>query len=98
MVRALQRASPRDRIDIIATILAIANGGATRRQILLSSGISTEQFKRYLFLLQQTGYIETEEHDNNNGYRRIKIYRTTDKGIALLGPYYNIRELLVQTD
>ncbi|MEW6605123.1 MAG: winged helix-turn-helix domain-containing protein [Thermoproteota archaeon] len=97
MVRALQRASPRDRIDIIATILAIANGGATRRQILLSSGISTEQFKRYLFLLQKTGYIETEEHDNN-GYRRIKIYRTTDKGIALLDPYYNIRELLVQTD
>jgi predicted transcriptional regulator len=94
-MKALQHASaPRDRIDIIACILDIANGGATRRQILLRAGLSTDQFKRYLFLLSQDGYIEIEENEGKS-YRRMKTYRTTDKGIAFLRPYNNIRELFL---
>jgi predicted transcriptional regulator len=93
MVRVLPRASPRDRIDIIAAILAISNGGATRRQILVRSGLSTEQFKRYLYLLREEGYIRTEQR-TEDGRRKIKIYRTTSKGIALLVAYNNITELL----
>jgi predicted transcriptional regulator len=95
MAKALTRTFiSRDRIDIIAQILHTANGGATRRQILLRTGLSTVQFKRYLFLLEQDAYLEIEEAENGHkGNRATKIYRTTDKGLSFLGPYDNMREL-----
>ncbi len=78
----------RDRIDIISSVIDSTNGGASRRRILLRTGLSSTQFKRYVAFLVQSGYIEVEE-DN-----RQKIYRATEKGIALLQVYNNIRELL----
>ncbi|MEP0824154.1 MAG: hypothetical protein HRF40_01570 [Nitrososphaera sp.] len=93
MVRVLEHApnAPthnRDRIDIISSIIDSTNGGSSRRRILLTTGLSSTQFKRYLSLLVQSGYIEVVE-DN-----RQKIYRATEKGIALLNVYNNIKELL----
>lgn len=84
-------ASNRDRIDIITSILDASNGGATRRRILLVSGLSSNQFKRYLSLLIENDYIRMEIQEKSKG---IVIYRTTDKGIALLHVYQRIRDLL----
>jgi predicted transcriptional regulator len=83
--------SNRDRIDIITSILDAANGGATRRRILLLSGLSSNQFKRYLSLLIENDYIRMEIQERSKG---TAIYRTTDKGIALLRIYERIRDLL----
>jgi predicted transcriptional regulator len=84
-------ASNRDRIDIITSILDSANGGATRRRILLVSGLSSNQFKRYLSLLIENDYIRMEIQEKS---KSTVIYRTTDKGIALLHVYQRIRDLL----
>jgi predicted transcriptional regulator len=84
--------SNRDRIDIITSILDAANGGATRRRILLLSGLSSNQFKRYLSLLIENDYIRMEIQERSKG---TAIYRTTDKGIALLRIYERIRDLLL---
>jgi predicted transcriptional regulator len=84
-------ASNRDRIDIITSVLDAANGGATRRRILLVSGLSSNQFKRYLSLLIENDYIRMEIQEKSKG---TVIYRTTDKGIALLHVYQRIRDLL----
>ena len=83
--------SNRDRIDIITSILDSANGGATRRRILLVSGLSSNQFKRYLSLLIENDYIRMEIQERSKG---TAIYRTTGKGIALLRVYERIRDLL----
>src|SRR3712207_6958666 len=68
--------SNRDRIDIITSILDASNGGATRRRILLLSGLSSNQFKRYLSLLIENDYIRMEIQERSKG---TAIYRTTDK-------------------
>ncbi|HEX7032840.1 MAG TPA: winged helix-turn-helix domain-containing protein [Nitrososphaera sp.] len=92
MVRVLEDAHDnthnRDRIDIISSVIDCTNGGAYRRKILLTTGLSSTQFKKYLSLLVQGGYIEIEEENGQ------KIYRATEKGIAFLQVYNNIRELL----
>jgi predicted transcriptional regulator len=85
--------SNRDRIDIITSILDAANGGATRRRILLVSCLSSNQFKRYLSILIENDYIRMEIQERGKG---TAIYRTTDKGIALLQVYRHIRDLLSQ--
>jgi predicted transcriptional regulator len=84
--------SNRDRIDIITSILDASNGGTTRRRILLLSGLSSNQFKRYLSLLIENDYIRMEIQERSKG---TAIYRTTDKGIALLRVYQRIRDLLL---
>ena len=83
--------SNRDRIDIITSILDAANGGTTRRRILLLSGLSSNQFKRYLSILIENDYIRMEIQERSKG---TAIYRTTGKGIALLRVYQRIRDLL----
>ncbi len=83
--------SNRDRIDIITSILDASNGGATRRRILLVSGLSSNQFKRYLSMLIENDYIRMEIQERSKGAAN---YRTTDKGIALLRVYERIRDLL----
>ncbi len=83
--------SNRDRIDIITSILDASNGGATRRRILLVSGLSSNQFKRYLSMLIENDYIRMEIQERSKG---TTIYRTTGKGIALLRVYQRIRDLL----
>jgi predicted transcriptional regulator len=92
MVRAISRVSTfnRDRIDIIASILEAANGGATRRRILLISGLSNDQFKRYLSLLINDGYIRMEFKSGS----KHRLYFTTGKGLAFLHAYSPVRELL----
>jgi predicted transcriptional regulator len=91
MARTLTRVSQsnRDRIDIIASILDAANGGASRRRILLISGLSNNQFKRYLTLLVTDGYIRLEIRNEN----KRKFYVTTGKGLALLHAYGRVIEL-----
>lgn len=83
--------SNRDRIDIITSILDASNGGATRRRILLLSGLSSNQFKRYLSLLIENDYIRMEIQERSKG---TAVYRTTDKGLTLLRIYQRIRDLL----
>jgi predicted transcriptional regulator len=90
-VSVSKSASNRDRVDIITSILDAANGGATRRRILLVSGLSSNQFKRYLSLLIENDYIRMEIQEKSKG---TVIYRTTDKGIALLHAYQRVRDLL----
>src|SRR5829696_2555099 len=67
--------SNRDRIDIITSILDAANGGATRRRILLVSGLSSNQFKRYLSILIENDYIRMEIQERSKGTALLHIYQ-----------------------
>ena len=74
--------SYRNRTDIIASILDIANGNEVRQtEILNRAKISYNQFKKYLFLLHRYGLIEIEYMQPKSQ----RTYRTTAKGIHFLG-------------
>ena len=74
--------SYRDRIDIIVSILDIANGNEVRQtEILNKANISYNRFKECLFLLYRYGLIELG-HTQPESQR---TYRTTAKGTHLLG-------------
>jgi predicted transcriptional regulator len=72
----------RDKFDIIALILDIANGNEARQaDILIKANIPYTLFKEYLFSLYRYGLIEMEYIQ-----RQCKrTYRTTAKGIHFLG-------------
>jgi len=91
MAKTITRISTfnRDRIDIIASILEVANGGATRRKILLICGLSNNQFKRYLSVLIRDDYVRIDVRNKN----KSRFYVTTGKGISLLNAYDRIRDL-----
>lgn len=78
----------RDRLYIIAEILAIAKDGSLKTQIMYRANLSFAQLNEYLdFLLKK----ELLKMDTNNGKT---FYKTTSKGIKYLENYEEISNLL----
>jgi predicted transcriptional regulator len=83
----IQRMKYRSRSEIVALILEAANGGATRTKIMYKAFLSFVHLKGYLSMLLENGLIEYEEGG--------KIYKTTPRGIRLLGVYNQINDELI---
>ncbi len=82
----------RDKIDIFASILNVANGGATKRQIIFKSYLASIQLIKYINVLCDRGLLAPE-------YGEIRvIYKTTDRGLAFLQIYNQINELIEGND
>jgi predicted transcriptional regulator len=77
----------RNRIDIITSILEIANSNEVKQvEILTKANITHTMFKEYLFHLFHSGLIE---------YMRFqRTYRTTAKGILFLGICDKMKNLI----
>jgi predicted transcriptional regulator len=70
----------RSRTDIISEILDVANGGsATRTKIMYKAYLSYGQLKEYLSVLTDNGLLSYDAH--------TQTFKTTEKGLRLLGAY-----------
>ncbi len=76
----------RSRTEIVAMILEVANGGATKTKIMYKAFLSYSQLREYLSLLIENNLIDYIEGS--------KIYKTTEKGIHFLRMSNEMEELL----
>lgn len=70
----------RSRMDIVAEMLNIAQGGAIKTRIMYRAFLSFPQLKEYLAVLMERGLLEYEEKNNEyvtteSGKRFLKVYR-----------------------
>ncbi|HET8793559.1 MAG TPA: winged helix-turn-helix domain-containing protein [Nitrososphaeraceae archaeon] len=79
----------RTRTEIVAIILDVANGGATKTKIMYNAYLSYNQLKAYLSILIENNVLEYQND--------TKIFRTTEKGLNLLKIYNEMSELLHNT-
>jgi predicted transcriptional regulator len=83
----------RSRIDIIASILRAAEGGARKTHIMYRCNLSFRQLHIYLNLLEERGLLEsvrTRSGEKNDS----STYKTTRKGRSFIQAYRNIRAIL----
>lgn len=78
----------RDKLDIIAEILAIAKDGLLKTQIMYRANLSFAQLNEYLDFLNEINLLEVEKEN------RKKVYRTTEKGERYLQKYDDISYIL----
>ena len=76
----------RTRTEIVAIILDVANGGATKTKIMYNAYLSYNQVREYLVMMMENELIEYI--DGN------KIFKTTEKGLNLLKIHNEMTELL----
>ena len=77
----------RSRTEIVGLILEAANGGgATKTKIMYKAFLSFAQLREYLTMLQDNGLVEYQGG--------TQTYRTTEKGMRLLGIYDKMHELV----
>jgi predicted transcriptional regulator len=77
----------RSRTEIVGLILEAANGGgATKTKIMYKAFLSFAQLREYLTMLQDNGLVEYQGG--------TQTYRTTEKGMRLLGIYEKMHELV----
>ena len=76
----------RSRTDIIAIILKVAAGGATKTRIMYSAYLSYAQVKEYLGFLLKRDIIRYEEGSS--------LYKLSERGMKLLEAYEGIREMI----
>ena len=79
---------PRNRLSIMAEILAIAKESSLKTQIMYKANLSFTQLNECLSILLDFNLLKTIEASEKT------IYRTTDKGLRYLQIYKEIRELL----
>jgi predicted transcriptional regulator len=80
--------SYRDKIDVIAVILDIANGSeVSQAKILNKANISHNLFKEYLSFLRQYGLIDHIRHQ--------KTFKTTTKGLDFLNMFNKMKDLIL---
>ena len=79
----------RSRTEIVAMILEIANGGASKTKIMYNAYLSYNQLKNYLSILIENNSIEY--------FEGTKTYKTTEKGLNLLTIHNEMAELLHTT-
>lgn len=75
----------RNEYEIIATMLQIAWGGATKTQIMYGSNLSYELLIKYLQTLARSGFIEIEKEK--------RLYKTTNKGMSYLKVFRDLKRM-----
>ena len=82
----------RDRLYIIAEILAIAKDGSLKTQIMYRANLSFAQLNEYLNFLLKRELIKVDTENNKT------LYKTTSKGVKYLENYEEISNLLRKGD
>jgi len=82
----------RDRLYIIAEVLAIAKDGTLKTQIMYRANLSFAQLNEYLSFLLKIGLLEKMTKDEK------MVYKTTQKGIKYLENYEEISNLLCKEE
>ncbi|MGI0051542.1 MAG: winged helix-turn-helix domain-containing protein [Nitrososphaeraceae archaeon] len=80
----------RSRTELVGSILAAANGGATKTKIMYTAFLSFNQLKEYLSILIENNLIEYLDG--------TKTFKTTEKGLNLLKIHNEMGELLQQSN
>jgi predicted transcriptional regulator len=78
----------RDRLNIIAEILNVAQEGSLKTQIMYNANLSFAQLEEYLNLLLQINLLRLTSTEDRT------IYKTTKKGLKYLQNYEKISTLL----
>jgi predicted transcriptional regulator len=78
----------RDKLDIIAEILTIAQDGLLKTQIMYRANLSFAQLNEYLDFLTKIELLEIAKEN------RKTMYKTTNKGELYLEKYDDISGLL----
>ena len=84
---SLEKASPllgnRTRIEILASILNVADQGTLKTHIMYKANLSHRQLEKYLTFLQNKGLL-AQFMDEETG---TNMYKVTEKGIEFLKEY-----------
>jgi len=75
---------PRRSIDIMASMLAVCNGGARKTEIMYKANLSHDMLERYLKTLSAAKLIEKFDMPG--------VYRATAKGLAFLKDYGDFKK------
>ena len=78
----------RDRLHIMAEVLAVTSNGALKTQVMYKANLSFAQLNEYLSFLLEIGLLKTVKRGEK------KFYKTTRKGTKYLESYAEIRGLL----
>ena len=81
-------AKRRDRLDIIAQIMEIANEGTIKTQIMYKANLSFTQLNIYLKRLTSLKLLSKTDADGK------EIYTTTEKGLNFLQHHQELIEVL----
>ena len=73
--------SRRTRAEVILNILTLASEGITKTRLMYYCNMNFMNFNRYLNELLNAGLIQ--ELEANNPEKRIRKYKTTEKGMQL---------------
>ena len=79
----------RSTIDIASDVLAAANGGANKTQIMRKALLSYNQMKAYVNFLTEKGLLV---YDNQHG--EAHTFRTTEKGLRFLKIYNRLEDMI----
>jgi predicted transcriptional regulator len=79
MVNSRNIMKNRSRMDIAASLLQVAEGGAKKTHIMYKAFVSYPQLMEYVELLTEQGLLEYVKEEN--------MYSTTDKGNRFLKIY-----------
>ena len=83
--------SHRSRVDIIASILSAAVGGAKKTHIMYKCNLSFGQLQTYLGILVERGLLRVAESGRGGN---PSVFQTTDEGRAFLRAYRDLQALL----
>ncbi|HEV8386298.1 MAG TPA: winged helix-turn-helix domain-containing protein [Nitrososphaera sp.] len=75
----------RSSTDVVAQILQVANGGATRTRIMYGTGLPSRRLRAYVFLLVRNGLLQYEPMEQK--------YRTAERGFEFLQTYQQMNML-----
>jgi predicted transcriptional regulator len=96
LVQADEKASllHRSRIDIIANILRVAEGGAKKTHIMYKCNLSFKQLHVYLDFMVERGLLECSSLKTEGKADLTTTYKATKEGRAFIQAYRNLRALL----
>ena len=79
----------RTRVEILASILRVANNGALKTHIMYKANLSHRQLEKYLTFLESNGMLEQVLDED-----AVMKYRVTEKGVEFLKDYERLSKYL----
>ncbi|MDQ3837230.1 MAG: winged helix-turn-helix domain-containing protein [Thermoproteota archaeon] len=86
----------RSTIDIASDVLDVANGGASKIQIMYRAALSHKQMKDYVSFLTERGLLAYDSI--NNQHRKAQLLKTTEKGLMFLETYHHLDDMIKEND
>jgi predicted transcriptional regulator len=83
----------RSSIDITSDVLEVANGGASKIEIMEKALLSYNQMKVYVNFLNEKGLLV---YDNQHG--EAHMFRTTEKGLRFLEIYNRLDDMIKEDE